>query len=100
MPRSGALCPRVCQWPCSNAPRSSPLLYGDFVSTLEDAGLAPLQFVADRPMVFPNQIRRLLGRRINQHQRPLKIVNQLVIGEVLHVPQEPIIEALGLLAVT
>jgi hypothetical protein len=86
--------------PHSNIPARSSLLYRNLVSALEDAGLAPFQFVANGPVIFPNEIGCLLGGWIDQHQRALEIVNQFVIGEVLHVPEHPIIEALRLLPVT
>src|SRR4051794_30606749 len=59
-----------------------------------------LQFVAYGPMVRANEILRPFSRRINQHHRSLKIVEQNLVRLVGQFAEQPLKQPLGLVGVT
>src|SRR5438132_8122174 len=84
-------------WP--QRARDSSFFSGNFVGALEGSFLAPFQFIAYGPVIFPDEVFGVLRSRIHEHQGPLKIVKKLFIGKTLHVPQEAVVKPLGLLLV-
>ena len=58
--------------------RSALFLFRELQGAGQDAFGAPFQLVADGPMIFPNEILRLLGRGIHDHESSLEILQQLL----------------------
>ena len=61
---------------------------------------APLEFVADRPVVTPDEVVLLLGLGIHQHRGPLFVLDEGFRGQPLKVAQQPLIQPLCLRFVT
>src|SRR5882762_4304078 len=58
------------------------------------------QFVADRPVIGPNQAFGMLGSGIDQHHSPLKIIDQNFVGLVGKLVDQARKKSLGLVGPT
>jgi len=72
---------------------------GDFQRVLEAAFGPPFEFVADRPVISPDQVLRPLQGGIHEHHGPLEIIEQDTVGLLWYFPQQSLKEPFGLVRI-
>jgi len=63
-------------------PAASFLLFGHFEGTDEGAFGAAFQFVADGPMIPPDQVVAAVDTRVHEQERALEIIAELFVGHL------------------
>jgi hypothetical protein len=76
------------------------LFLGEFKRAHERAFGAAIEFVADGPVIAPDEVRRLIRIWVDEEKRALKIVQQGAIGELRHIEEQTAIQLLRLVGVT
>jgi hypothetical protein len=76
------------------------LLFGEFEGAHEGAFGTAVEFVANRPVITPDEIGRLMGVGIDEEEGALEIIEEGAVGQFVKIEEQAMIQLLGLVGVT